>query len=208
MSTLWNGAVTVNEERLSGWKWHLTAQMDAIRTAISQWPESVWGGRSFLFPQLTFSSCATCRGWCYPLSRVCLCGHVIWCKLERQTAKWVQRWCYGAVVAGNTASIPVMQRCCTCVTPIPRLMRDSVKLNWVPTLIFNVTECRFPRKHSTPQQWMDVVFAKEVFGLSVFGVSANTTITVNCLREPLQICARGTVHESFFLEAQDKKTNK
>lgn len=103
--------------------------------------ECAWGGRSLLFPQLTFSSRATCRGWCYPLSRVCLCGHVIWCKLERQTAKWVQRWCYGAVVAGNTANIPVMPRCCTRVTPIPRLVRDSVKLtspysdfqcHWVP----------------------------------------------------------------------------
>lgn len=41
MSTLWNGAVTVNEERLSGWKRHLTAQMDAIRAAISQWQEGV-----------------------------------------------------------------------------------------------------------------------------------------------------------------------
>lgn len=46
---------------------------------------------------------ATCRGWCYPLRRVCLCGHVIGCKLEQQTAKWVQLRCCGAFVAGSTA---------------------------------------------------------------------------------------------------------
>lgn len=73
------------------------------QSANDQWVFKV--ADCFCVPNSHFLPHATCRGWCYPLWRVSLCGHVIWCKLERQTAKWVQWWCYGAVVAGNTARL-------------------------------------------------------------------------------------------------------
>lgn len=81
----------------------------------------------FCVPSLLFSlPTATCRGWCFPLRRVCLCRHVIGCKLEQQTAKWVQLRCYGAFVAGNTAKAHTCSAAlCLCGTSLDK---DSVEI--------------------------------------------------------------------------------
>lgn len=161
---------------------------------------SIWGDTPFLYPQLTFSSPSTCRGWCYPLRRVCLCGHVIWCKLEQQTAKWVKQWCYRAVVAGYTASTVMWYACVSL-----RYLRKILWKGWSTFILVPL--------HVTYQVYLYTAVMITCYickgGLQdlMFDFSSNTTMNVPKASASINMCSVKAPFLRCKTKRQDNKSN-